>query len=715
MIRCWHRVAALTLVCFLCYENSLSGSFHYDDFHSIEQNYSIRSLANIPTFFTDPSAFSADAEKRMYRPVLLTTYALNYAWGQYGVESYHWVNLALHILCTLLVWGCGRIFLRGEEVALLAGLLFAVYPLATEPVNYISSRSESLAACFYLAAFYFYLTEKGHRGRLWASYLCFALGLLSKEVVVGLPAVLLAYDGLVRRHWKSWHVYAPYAFLTAAWFIIVMGNRYLVDSLAPQALVRPWWDQAWTQCKALVYYLKLVFVPWGQTAEHQFFESHGPGEIPVVLSLLLVGTLVAFAVWGQKRRLLVFFACWSLIVLGPTLVMPLNLLVNERRLYLVVAAFAWFCGYLLGERRVPVFYLCIPILGGLTWSRNPTWQDELSLWQDAAAKAPQMYRVQTNLGKALQQAGRTEEALSAYERALQIDRRHGDAYNNIATIYHLQQRYDEAIEWYNKALILYPEYEEIYQNLADAYTNKGEMDKAIAMYERALEIDDRDGGAWNNFGETLYKAGNWERAEEVFVRSAALAPNLSQPYNNLGNIFSKQQQWDRAVVMYRKALALESGDKSPILSNLGDTYLDMGQLDQARDVLEEGQALYPKNAIFPYYLGRVARTAKDLQQAEAFLQQAVQLDPTHARSQVEWAELLAARGEVDQSIAAFEAALAVDQLYSRAWYGLAQIRDRAGHVVAALEAYKAFLDIWPQNDSKRTKVETRVRQLKGEQ
>ena len=710
-----YRAAAIVLVCGLCYTNSFSGSFHYDDFHSIEQNYAIRSLANIPAFFIDPGLFSGDADKSMYRPVLLVTYALNYAWGGYQVESYHLFNIVLHILCSLLVWRLGRFFLGSEDAALLAGLIFAAHPLATEPVNYISSRSESLAACFYLAAFYFYLTRQQEGRRPWASWLCFALALLSKEVAIGLPLALLVHDLLLHRKWNNWRVYAPFWGVVAVWLALVVGNRYLTNALASDVRVRPWWEQAWTQSKALVYYAKLVVLPWGQTVEHQFFESHSPGEAAVFLSIALMGALAMFIAWGWKKPPFAFLACWSLIALGPTLVMPLNLLVNERRLYLVMAAFAWLCGYLFSRQRLTLFYLFLLFLGMLTWARNPVWSDELSLWQDAVAKAPQMYRVQTNLGKALQVAGRSEEALVAYERALEIDQRHGDTYNNIATIYHLQGHYDAAIEWYEKARQRYPGYEEIYQNLGDAYSNKGDWDKAIEMYERALEIDDRNGGMWNNFGETLSKAGAEARAEEVFLRSILLAPELPESYNNLGNIYSARRQWDQAIERYRQALARQSGNKTPILSNLGDTYLDMGQWALAREVFEQALVLEPDNAVLHYYLGRVGRGAGDVQAAEVSLQRAIQLDPTAARAHVELAELLAAQALLDRALAHFQRAVVIDSLYSRAWYGLAQSSDRAGERAAALRAYRTFLDLWPHSDARQSLAEVRVGELERPQ
>ena len=97
--------------------------------------------------------FSVDINKSMYRPILLLTYCINYALGGYDVIGYHIFNVLIHICNSLLlravVIGLGY----SSGAGLLAGVLFVVHPLTTEPVNYISSRSDSLAAMFYLGAF----------------------------------------------------------------------------------------------------------------------------------------------------------------------------------------------------------------------------------------------------------------------------------------------------------------------------------------------------------------------------------------------------------------------------------------------------------------------------------------------------------------------------------------------------------------------------------
>ena len=128
------------------YWNTFDNSFHYDDEHSIQNNINIRSLENIPSFFADPGMFSRDADKGMYRPLLLVTYALNYAVGGYEVGGYHVVNIALHATNAALLLWLGYLLSGRLLVGFLAGILFAVYPLATEPVNYISSRSDTLSA-----------------------------------------------------------------------------------------------------------------------------------------------------------------------------------------------------------------------------------------------------------------------------------------------------------------------------------------------------------------------------------------------------------------------------------------------------------------------------------------------------------------------------------------------------------------------------------------
>jgi hypothetical protein len=260
--------AALGGVLLAAYWNSLEGSFHYDDFHSILHNPHIRDLGNLPAFFLDPTRFSVDVDKAMYRPLLLVSYALNYAWGRYDETGYHLVSLLLHYGCVHLVWRIAGIAGCGPRAAVFAALLFALHPLASEPVNYISSRSELLGSLLFLAAFRWFLLDTArHRA---VGVALFAMGLLSKEMVITLPLLLWLYQSWMagaaaprlRQHLAMWLVAAVYLaglLLSGALsrsMAVIEASRLSQVSVASVAGIVG--EQLWTQIKAAVFYLELL-------------------------------------------------------------------------------------------------------------------------------------------------------------------------------------------------------------------------------------------------------------------------------------------------------------------------------------------------------------------------------------------------------------------------------------------------------------------------
>ena len=131
------------------YANALGNSFHYDDRHSIEHNKHLRSLANIPSYFVDPGTFSSERRGTMFRPLLLSSYAANYAVHGGWVPGYRIANLLIHVLCSTLPFALAHKWWGIPRDAWALGLLFLLHPLHGEPINYISSRSELLVALFF--------------------------------------------------------------------------------------------------------------------------------------------------------------------------------------------------------------------------------------------------------------------------------------------------------------------------------------------------------------------------------------------------------------------------------------------------------------------------------------------------------------------------------------------------------------------------------------
>ena len=375
----------------LVFANALGGSFHYDDFHSLVLNPHVRSWENAASFFTDPSLFSVDPTKAMYRPLVLLTYTVNHALGGYSPTGYLFVNLVLHLGCALLVWALARRLGAQPAGALWGAALFGLYPLCTEPVNYVSSRSESLAVLFQLVAFYCFLTGDTLRRR-GMGWLSFMLALLSKSVAFVLPAVLIAYEVF----WRGTNpVGAACTLLGFEWDLPFRNFcQSVLGRFAGQRTSGALRTAAHTEQGAYILCLYWNF-------------SHPSQRRAPVLRVFFVGnelSICALGIGQSLRRIDpalsgrgLFFICWGLLSLAPTLVVPLNVLVNEHRLYALIAAagvalsLEW-QGWRYHVKWALCVWVCVAAM--LTQERNQVWDNERSLWEDSARKSPGMARPQ---------------------------------------------------------------------------------------------------------------------------------------------------------------------------------------------------------------------------------------------------------------------------------------------------------------------------------
>jgi protein O-mannosyl-transferase len=547
LTRSYREVGLLLGACVLVYANALGGTFHYDDFHSLVHNPSLRSLDFFLTYFSDPAAFSADPGKAMYRPLLLLSYGFNYAvGGGYHPVVFLCFNLVVHLGCVLAVWDVGR--RMGEENAMWAALLFALHPLASEPVNYVSSRSESLAALGVLVAFGAYLRQRTAWD--WVAGVCFVAALLSKSIAVVLPVLLLAYEYHKGepRHWRRLVPYfvTALAYVWLLWYLGFLGSSL---AAAPRAPGLQWI----TQLKAWVYYFWLAVMPAKQNVEHAFVVARLQQWAPWLAAGALFS--LGWVVWriGGRRR---FWAIWVAVSLLPASIVPLNVLVNEHRLYLGGVGLAFLAaGALAARRRLWVALLLVCAV--LTWQRNAVWQSETSLWTDAAAKAPSMPRVHVQLGHALRQEGRNEAAHAAFSRALALDPEHRAARTNLANLL-----YEKAMGLDDRPLI-----------------QEQELQKAALQFGVVLALDPGYAEALNGLGSVYMGLGRLAEAQQAYGRLVQIRPNFPQGYYNLGLVAARREEWAAAAQHYNRALELDG--QAETAKRLGDAWAKLGRLLEA--------------------------------------------------------------------------------------------------------------------------------------
>jgi hypothetical protein len=448
----------LALAAALAFLPSLAGSFQFDDFNVIVHEPAVHSWR----------AFLEHATG--VRPLLKASYTLSWTLGG-GAPGFHLFNIAVHAANTVLVYAVGRemchrwfadpltresradfasggfsgagkpparLPLRGgltaplsggqNQAAVLAALLFALHPVQVEAVTYISGRSSSLMALFYLGSVLAYL-----RGGHWAlSGLLFALAAATKETALTLPAALALCElcspkPQFRRQAAHWAILA----MALAFVLLNPHYRELATFGFTQRGVG---ENLVTQAGGLSYLAARVLGVLGPNIDPALPAGVAWTPASVVqasLLLLLLGLGIAQL---RRRPWIGFGVLWFFLQLAPTnSLIPRLDVANDRQLYL--AGWGLFLALAVQLGTLPRIRLAFAALAvaclGASVARQLDYSSEIALWESDLRRAPWNARAHNNLGYAYQQAGRTDDARRAYRAALLFDPRHVRAQANL--------------------------------------------------------------------------------------------------------------------------------------------------------------------------------------------------------------------------------------------------------------------------------------------
>ena len=567
-MRVW-KLLTLAVLVLAVYGSSGGGGFHYDDEHSVAGNPHIRSLAQVPRFFVDATLFSVDADRGMYRPVLLTTYALDRAIHGGDAHGYLRTNLVIHALNAIFVAWLAWHLTGRCTLSLLAGALFGMHPAATEPVYYVSARSDSLVALFVLATSGLWLAVDRQSGWFRRSgWLTMAAALWTKATALMLPLVLLTWDlacSTLGRKWLLWR-HAPLAGLSLVYLFCSWWTGFLPRSLA--APTRDLGTQLMTQAKAATYYLSLLFWPVGGSVHPAFGVADSLSPAVIGSALLVVAAAVAgVALWRSGLRRHVFLGVWVVAALLPTVLMPLNVLVNERRAYLPLAAFA--IGAAWGLRRLravtgsrtSVTIGALMLFCLLSHQRGDVWASELTLWQNAVERGPHMARSRLYLGDAHAEAARNalspgeeqqhrESAIVAYEAVISLEPGQRmltlQAHNGLAILEWDAGDLASAQERLTSLLMEDPDYVDALVNLGGVHFSRARkfrgadresLQQATQLYERALRLAPGRYEARLNLGACHHLSGDLPMAQAAYEAVVEQAPEDGFAALNLGTLY----------------------------------------------------------------------------------------------------------------------------------------------------------------------------------
>lgn len=667
--------ALLVAAVCLAYVNSFQGVFVMDDHESILANPTIRTVSWASLQPAGGTGFTVEA-----RPILNLTLALNYAISGTNPWSYHATNLLIHALAALALFGWLRGILgrtgarRADEVAFMVALLWALHPLQTESVTYVVQRTESLMGFFFLATLYCQLrgmtaATGGHAWLASAVVLC-ALGMGTKEVMVSAPVLALLVDrtlfaGSFAEAWRQRRWF--YAMLFSTWLVLAalqIGHLDRGGTIGSDTGIA-WWQYLFCQARAILHYVRLAIWP------HPLVFDYGSdivtfGQIwlhGVIVTALVVVTFIAL--W--RRSGLGLVGAWFFFILAPTssVVGGSRQMLAEHRMYLPLAAVVVLVvagAYRYLDRRVARVACCLlaVVAGFATIHRNADYHSELALYADNHRKRPESPYSRYNYAYALQQAGRTDEAVALYYGALQLKPDLVSARDDLANLLaKLPGREEEALGHFEALLRLKPHFAVAHNNAGVLLLRMpGRREDAIRHFETALQLKSTHPEAHLNLAHAL--AGLPHRANEALAHFQAAVqqkPDYAEAHTALGLILSRTPgRQAEAIAHFETALRLNAAD--------ADTRHNLGVLLLAQP-------------------GRAA-------EAVAHLETAVQLKPAFAEAHFTLANALAGTPErVNDALAHYESAVRLRPDFAEAHNGLgvflAGIAGRQSDAIARLQ------------------------------
>jgi protein O-mannosyl-transferase len=523
----------------------------------------------------------------------------------------HLVNVALHALAAAILFltfceMTGRLW----PCAFVAAV-FAIHPLRAESVAWIAERKDVLSGVFFMLTLWAYVrfARKTSLRRYALMTICFALGLLCKNTLVTLPFVLLLLDwwplGRMKKKWAGDDSSA-----TSFWslarekvpLLMLSAGSCVATFLTPEKVAAidqvPFLQRVDNAVISYIIYLRQTFFPAGLAALYPNPPGgHPPGKVVMAIVLL---TAVSVAIWKARRRCpyLLMGWLWYLGMLVPAigLVQISYYSHADRYTYLpgigLVLAITWGAvdlssrwdhrqGLLGGLAAILIAALAV-----CAWRQTGFWRDSETLWIHALACTTNNYSAENNLGLALMEEGRMEDAMGHFQEALRINPKYAAvALDNLGQAALRQGKLEEARQYFQSSLEAKPDFAPAHDSLGYTLSHMGNVGAALAESRLAVKFKPDQAEFHVNYGDALLQNKQLIEAESEFQTALEMNPFLASAHNGLGGAFLRQGETDAAVTEFQAAI-----QQDPRLAeahyNLANALLRLGRVSDAIGELE---------------------------------------------------------------------------------------------------------------------------------
>ena len=498
-------------------------------------------------------------------------------------KGHHLTNLLFHIANVLLLF---LVLLRMTGALWQSGFvaaLFALHPLNVESVAWVAERKNVLSTFFWLLTMWAYIryAQKTNLKRYSLVILFFAMGLMSKPMLVTLPFVLLLLDYWPLRRLQSDRRTAISRLVYEKIPLLVLVAGSVVTTLTVQKMggalgslnAFPIQERVINALVSYWLYLQKMIWPGGLA----IFYAHPENTLSVWKGLATAAllALVTTAAIRLARRA-PYFAVgwfWYLGTLIPViqLVQTGSIAMADRYAYVpligIFIIIAWGLPELLAKWRLRSRILTIaagiwiPTLMLMTWNQVSHWKNSITIFSHAIEvtdiEYPDFLLAHNNLANALLAEGRTGKAISHYKMAINLMPDYAVNHNHLANALFAEQKTEEAISHFKMAIELMPDYAIAHNNLGTVLLAEQKTEEAISHYKTAVKLLPNYATAHYNLGFALMKEKKTGEAIFHFKMAIQLEPNNTNAHSNLGNALLAEQKTKEAISHYKIAINLK--------------------------------------------------------------------------------------------------------------------------------------------------------------
>ena len=717
-------IACILILIFLSsivYFNSLQGTFQFDDRNLLNREW----IADLDSFSTTVNLGSVGT-----RPILLWSFAVNNHLDGKHTFGFHLANLILHILVTLLIF---TILIHIKNIILkeyicdkkenheitgalffpfATSLIFALHPMNTDSVAYISSRSSLLATFFYLLTIYCFietlLTSRTVKHRIIFGLLIIPgiyLAVASKLIAVTLPVILMFWFLViyVPRYFPDYSKYFTVSkmlwFFGCSGIILIASAQYFGVLYSPR-------DQGLElfgripylliQFKVIIFYYMNKFVlPFNLNVDSGFPFTEFATDWKISFSVFLIISIILVVLkWGN---IWIKLGCaWFFLSILPTSsIIPLNDLAVEHRMYLPISlGLCLITGWLISSSKKTTqmfsFVFMVLIFGILVAERNQVWTNELSLWSDSVTKNPNSPRVHNNLGKAYYEAGKLKTARTHLEKSVSSIPQYIKVQFNIENLKNFIEEkiiINKTFQGYNfsdnKNILVKADFSEPHFNLASVYLDLGQLDDAEVQYQSALKLNPNYYEAEFGMGSVKNMKKEYDLAIDHFLNSITLMkkttgqPDYALARLNLGEVYGKTQRYNKAIIELNRAIKT---DPSMFLAhyNLGTAYMLTKSYNKAELSFKACLKLKPNHEPALYNLARVYQNKKKWINSNEVFKKFIKIKGPNPSvySQIAWNNLMS--GNMGEANTLYEKVLSYEPNHIAALINLGKINYRLG-------------------------------------